>query len=157
MCLEIVLHLINVCIKDLLLFLELPDTFMFLRPESLLALAADQEKGFAILFPMLLNVFLFVEQLGSIANFGETAGFSSADLFVIVLSAVLFALTYYSCFAICPNINGGLATLAFLWMVDNAFVLAFPHSASRMVGSWNFVLFPFECATDVFGTFFFMI
>ena len=154
MFLEIALEHLNVCIKGLLLFLELPDTFVFLRPESLLALAADQEKGFAILSPMFLNVFLIVEQLGSIANFGETAGFSSADLLVIFLSAVLFTLNFTICFARCPIINGGLATLAFLWMVDNAFVFAFARSASRMVGSWNDVLFPFKCATDVIGFFF---
>ena len=154
MSLEIFLEHLNIYIKGLLLALELLDTFMFLRPESLLALAADQEKGFAILSPMFLDVLLIAEQLGGIANFGETAGFSSANVLVIILSTVLFALNTYILVARCPITNGGFATIAFLWMVDNAFVFAFAHSASWMVGSWNDVFFLFECATDVIRFFF---
>ena len=75
MFLEIFLKHLNVLIKDLLLEFERLDAVVLLPPRSLRAVRTNQLKGFAIVSPMLHDLFLIVELRVNVANFLDTAGF----------------------------------------------------------------------------------
>ena len=157
MTLEIFHEERNTQFTGLLLAFELPDAAMTYRLFFLLAIFADQEKGLAIISPMLLDVCFIVENpldwLGIIANVGDTTGFSSAVSFFVLLSTVHLAHIFLVfCNASCPLlIIIFLSALphALCLVVDEASIFSFTIGAVRMVSSILAVFF--EGATDVLG------